>query len=162
MSNREHRYQARVTWDGNLGDGTSGYERYGRGYRVRIAGKPDLAGTADVAFRGEPDRHNPEDLFVAAISACHMLTYLALCAAQRVRVVAYEDAAAGTLREDARGGGRFEEVVLRPAVAVSSAGEVEAAARLHERAHELCFIAASCRVPIRHEATVRVAGAVGA
>jgi organic hydroperoxide reductase OsmC/OhrA len=162
MPDREHRYDALVTWEGNLGDGTSAYERYGRRHRIRIPGKPDLAGSADVAFRGEADRHNPEDLFLAAISACHLLTYLALCARRRIRVIAYEDAVMGTMREDARGGGRFEEVVLRPRVTVGSASDVEAATRLHDRAHELCYIAASCRVPIRHEATVRAAEAVGA
>lgn len=158
MTDREHRYDAQVVWEGNRGEGTSRYDGYGRGYRVRVAGKPDLAGTADVPFRGQPDVHNPEDLFLASISACHMLTYLALCARQRIRVVAYEDAATGTMRLDSRGGGAFEEVVLHPAVTVASADQVEAAARLHERAHELCFIANSCRTPIRHQATVRVAG----
>jgi organic hydroperoxide reductase OsmC/OhrA len=155
MSTHEHHYQAQVVWEGNRGEGTVHYDGYGREYRVRIAGKPDLIGTADAAFRGAPDRHNPEDLFLAAIAACHMLTYLALCARQGLRVLAYADAVEGTMCEDGRGGGRFEEVVLRPAVTVASADEVEAALRLHDRAHESCFIAASCRVPIGHRAVVR-------
>ena len=157
MARQEHRYEAQVVWDGNLGDGTASYAGYARRYTVRIAGKPELAGTADVAFHGQADRHNPEDLFLAAIAACHMLSYLALCARRRIRVLAYEDAAVGTLKVEPNGGGRFEEVVLRPIVTVASADEVEAATREHDRAHELCFIANSCRVPIRHLPTVRPA-----
>lgn len=155
MSDREHRYRAHVVWEGNRGDGTAGYDGYGREYRVSVAGKPDLPGSADVAFRGDPGRHNPEDLFLASIAACHMLTYLALCARHGVRVTSYEDQAAGTMKQDAAGGGAFVDVVLRPTVIVAAASDVAPATRLHARAHELCFIASSCRVPIRHQPTVR-------
>ena len=151
-----HEYAARLIWDGNLGQGTSSYTGYSRRYRVEVAGKPELVGTADAAFRGEADKYNPEDLFLAAIAACHMLSYLALCARKGIRVVAYEDDARGTLKLDSRGGGRFEEVLLRPTVTLADAqGEAEAMA-LHEAAHEQCFIANSCRVPIRHQPTVRI------
>jgi organic hydroperoxide reductase OsmC/OhrA len=154
MKNREHRYRAHLVWEGNRGDGTADYETYGREHRLRVAGKPDLLGSADPTFRGDPSRLNPEDLFLAAIASCHMLSYLALCARQRISVVAYEDHAWGVMREDGRGGGRFEEVVLEPLVTVADARQVERAVALHERAHELCFIASSCSVPIRHLAKV--------
>lgn len=154
--NNSHEYLARVIWDGNQGQGTSTYTSYGRQYRIQVDGKPELAGSADPAFRGEADRHNPEDLFLAAISACHMLTYLALCARRGIRVVAYEDDARGTMSFDARGGGRFEEVTLHPRVMIADAKDRAAAAELHENAHRLCFIANSCSVPIRHDATVKV------
>jgi organic hydroperoxide reductase OsmC/OhrA len=149
-----HRYASHLVWEGNRGDGTADYRTYGRGYRVRVEGKPDLAGSADPAFRGDPSLPNPEDLFLAAISACHMLSYLALCAKYRIVVLAYEDRAEGTMREDGRGGGRFEEVVLAPRVTLSPESDRERALALHERAHEQCFIAASCSVPIRHRAEV--------
>lgn len=151
-----HAYDAQVVWTGNTGDGTSDYTSYERRYRVQIAGKPDLVGTADAAFRGEADTHTPEDLFVSAIAACHMLTYLALCARSGVRVLAYEDAARGTMRLSPDGGGRFEEVVLRPRVTIASPVS-GIAARLHEAAHDRCFIANSCRVPIRYEPDIEVA-----
>ena len=151
-----HQYAARLTWEGNLGEGTSTYTGYSRRYRVAMAGKPELVGTADPAFRGEADKHNPEDLFVTAISACHMLSYLALCARAGIRVMAYEDDASGVMREDGRGGGTFEEVVLRPQVTIAQAQREAEAMALHEKAHEQCYIASSCRVPIRHEPTVRI------
>lgn len=164
MTRGVHEYAARLVWDGNNGTGTATYAGYGREYRVLMGGKPDLAGSADPMFRGDSGRHNPEDLFLAAISACHMLSYLALCARQGIRVVAYEDDVRGVMKLDERGGGKFEEVELHPAVTIEASGDPatarelqERALELHEKAHELCFIAASCSVPIRHEPTVRSA-----
>jgi organic hydroperoxide reductase OsmC/OhrA len=84
-----------------------------------------------------------------------MVTYLALCARSRLRVLACEDDAHGVLGEDGRGGGRFEWVELRPRVTVSDASEIERATRLHDKAHELCFIASSCNFPVPHRAEVR-------
>ncbi|HEX5437333.1 MAG TPA: OsmC family protein [Gemmatimonadaceae bacterium] len=150
-----HEYAARLVWDGNTGNGTSSYTGYSRRYHVRISGKPDLAGTADPAFRGEADMHNPEDLFLASLSACHMLSYLALCARHGVRVLAYEDDATGVLNVRADGGGRFESVMLRPRVIIQSEEHIALAMQLHDAAHDLCFIASSCSIPVRHEPTVQ-------
>jgi organic hydroperoxide reductase OsmC/OhrA len=149
-------YRARVIWEGNRGKGTADYASYGRGYRVLIADKPDLLGSANVAFRGERERHDPEDLFLTAVAACHMLAYLALCARNGVRVIEYEDAPRGQLVHDASGGGRFSEIVLRPVVTIGDAGHEQAAFALHETAHARCFIANSCSAPIRCNPTVRV------
>lgn len=148
-----HDYTATIVWDGNRGEGTATYAGYDRDYRALIDGKPPLAGSADPVFRGRSDRHNPEDLFVTALAACHMLAYLALCARQGVRVLAYTDEAVGTLATDASGG-RFERVELRPRVTVADPEEVEQALALHDAAHARCFIANSCSLPIAHLATV--------
>ena len=92
-----HDYKARLVWDGNLGEGTSTYTGYGRKYRVQFDGKPDLTGSADPIFRGDANIYNPEDLFVASLSSCHLLSYLALCARSKINVIAYEDDAIGTM-----------------------------------------------------------------
>ena len=155
MKEVEHHYRSRLVWEGAHGEGTADHERYGREYRVEIAGKPTLSGSADAAFRGDPALHNPEDLFLAALSGCHMLSYLALCARSRIVVLAYEDEARGVMREDGRGGGRFVEVELRPVVTLADPSRAERALALHDKAHELCFIASSCSVPVRHRAEVR-------
>lgn len=155
MKNGEHSYRAHLIWDGNRGDGTTKYETYGREHRIEVAGKPVIQATADAAFRGDASQLNPEDLFLASISSCHMLSYLALCAKYRVNVLAYEDEATGTMQEDGRGGGKFVEVTLHPVVTIENPEQRERALQLHERAHEQCFIAASCSVPIHHEATVK-------
>lgn len=157
MADGEHEYAARVVWEGNTGEGTARYAGYGREYRVMVDGKPDLAGSADPAFRGDAARHNPEDLFVASISACHMLFYLSLCARRGVRVLAYEDHAHGVMRADAGGGGRFHEVVLRPRVTIDDPAHAALASQLHDAAHALCFIANSCSFPIRHEPVIQAA-----
>ena len=83
-----------------------------------------------------------------------MLWYLHLCAAAGVVVTGYSDAAVATMAEDAGGGGRFTEAVLRPHVTVSSPDMIEKANGLHREAHEKCFIARSVNFPVRHEPVV--------
>jgi organic hydroperoxide reductase OsmC/OhrA len=151
-------YSATLTWDGNLGSGTSDYASYGRSYRITIPGKPELAGSADPAFRGEPDVHNPEEFLLASVSACHMLFYLALCSSGGVAVLSYEDEPSGKLALQPDGGGRFEEIVLRPQVALAEGADEALARRLHEVAHQRCFIANSCNFPIRLDPTIALPG----
>lgn len=158
MNARSHQYAARLIWDGNLGDGTSGYATYGRKYHVQFDGKPDLAGSADPMFRGDAHLYNPEDLFVAALSSCHLLSYLALCARNGISVLAYEDDAIGTMVLRPDGGGSFESVRLRPTVTIAAASDEKRAMELHDEAHKLCFIAASVSVPVGHEPCIRVSG----
>jgi organic hydroperoxide reductase OsmC/OhrA len=153
-----HRYETVVTWTGNRGPGTSGYRDYGRDHEVTAAGPAPIAASADPVFRGDVTRWNPEQLLVAALAQCHMLSYLHLCAVAGVVVTAYTDRARGTMRT-AGGGGRFTEVVLAPAVSVAEPGMVAEATRLHEDAHRACFIAASVNFPVRHAPTVSVAAA---
>jgi organic hydroperoxide reductase OsmC/OhrA len=149
----EHTYTTELHWAGNTGHGTTTYAGYDREHRIEIAGKPALVGSADPAFRGARDRHNPEELLVAALSACHMLSYLALCARAGVRVETYEDVATGTMIASG-GGGRFTEVVLAPRVGIAPECDLGLARELHERAHAACFIASSCNFPVRHAAEV--------
>lgn len=153
----EHRYSVRTTWTGDRGTGTSGYRDYDRSASLEIAGKPPLAASADKPFRGDPTSWNPEDLLLAALSQCHLLSYLHACVTVGVVVVAYEDDAAALMVEDGRGGGAFREVMLRPRVTVADESMVDAATAAHAQAHEWCFIANSVNFPVRHEAIVRVA-----
>jgi len=154
---RTHSYGVSVTWTGNRGTGTSGYRDYGREHDVTADGRPAIAGSSDPLFRGDPVRWNPELELVAALSQCHMLWYLHLCAAAGVVVTGYTDQAGGTMAEDGDGGGRFTEVVLRPRVTVASAEMTQAAAGLHREAHAKCFIANSVNFPVRHEPVIAVA-----
>jgi organic hydroperoxide reductase OsmC/OhrA len=154
VTHAPHEYAARLIWDGNNGHGTETYAGYGREYRVIISGKADLTGSADAMFKGSAGLHNPEDFFLAAISSCHLLSYLALCAQHGVSVLAYEDDARGTLVFTPDGGGRFETVTLHPNVTIADSGQIALAQQLHTAAHKLCYVASSCSVPIHHEATV--------
>ncbi|MFQ5786176.1 MAG: OsmC family protein, partial [Alphaproteobacteria bacterium] len=113
---RTHRFACTTRWTGADRGPILSYDDYSRDHMIEIAGKPALACSADGTFLGDSSRHNPEDLLVAALSACHLLSYLAFCARAGVAVVAYEDAAEGTMTvRDRRM--RFTEVVLRPRVA---------------------------------------------
>jgi organic hydroperoxide reductase OsmC/OhrA len=145
-----------VTWTGNRGTGTSGYRDYARDHEVAADGREPIAGSSDPAFRGDPSRWNPEQLLVASLSQCHMLWYLHFCADAGVVVTDYADRASGTMAEGGHGG-QFTEVVLRPAVTVSSPNMVEAATRLHADAHRACFIANSVNFPVRHDPTIAAA-----
>jgi len=153
---KSHEFHATLQWTGAAQGPITDYRSYSRDYRIEIAGKPSLEGSADPAFRGDSARHNPEDLLVAALSACHLLTYLALCARAGISVVAYRDAASGTMVQDG-GGGHFTEVVLRPQVTLAAGSDTAEARRLHAVAHGDCFIAASVNFPVRNEPEIVLA-----
>jgi organic hydroperoxide reductase OsmC/OhrA len=153
---REHRYHVSVEWTGNTGTGTTGYRDYGRNHQVTAEGKSAIAGSADAAFRGDKLRWNPEELLVAALSACHQLAYLHLCAVAGVVVLAYEDRAEGTMRETLDDAGEFVRVVLRPKVTIAQGSDAATAHALHSEAHAKCFIASSVNFPVEHEAQIVV------
>ncbi len=146
-----HHYAVTVSWTGNRGTGTSGYRDYDRTHELAAPGKSPIAGSSDPQFRGDPARYNPEELLVGALSACHMLWFLHLCADDGVVVERYEDAAEGAMAIDADGGGRFTEVVLRPRCAYRAPVESARIARLHALAHARCFVASSMNFPVRVE-----------
>ncbi|HET9251629.1 MAG TPA: OsmC family protein [Candidatus Eisenbacteria bacterium] len=153
---REHHFESRLVWTGARHGGTTNYETYSREYRVDIPGKVSFRGSSAAAFRGDPNLANPEDLLVAALSACHFLSYLAYCARDGVNVVAYEDNASGTMQRVERVT-KFTEVVLKPRVTVAPGSDVEKAKALHEKAHHACFIANSVNFPVRNEPEILVA-----
>ena len=148
---RIHKYKLTITWTGNNGQGTSDYRTYSRNHELLIDGKPTLLCSSDPAFRGDTTRHNPEELFLASLSSCHMLWFLHLCADAGVVVTDYTDNATGIMDETANGGGRFREVTLYPSVTVTESSMIETANGLHEKANQLCFIANSCNFPIHHK-----------
>ncbi len=152
--NGQHEYRLRATWTGDRGTGTSGYREYDRSVSLEVDGKPMIAASADTPFRGDPDKWNPEELLLGALSECHLLSYLYACVKVGVVVVGYEDEAQGTLVEDGKGGGAFSEVVLRPRVRVAEESMVDAALAAHRQAREWCFIANSVNFPVRHEPVV--------
>jgi organic hydroperoxide reductase OsmC/OhrA len=148
---KQHRYDVTVTWTGNQGTGTSGYRDYARDHEIAAAGKPPIAGSSDPAFRGDKARYNPEDMLVAALSSCHMLWYLHLCAGGGVVVTRYVDRAAGRMEEWADGGGHFTLVTLRPEIALAPGADLAKARAFHEEAHRKCFIAHSVNFPVACE-----------
>ena len=151
---KEHRYALTVSWTGNQGTGTDGYRKYSRSHDILINGKAVIEASSDPAFLGDQSKHNPEELFLASLSSCHMLWYLHLCADAGIVVMSYTDHATGIMTEHTNGGGRFKEVTLQPVVALTDHSFKEKALQLHDEAHRLCFIANSCNFKIRHKASI--------
>jgi len=153
--NLEHHYATNIEWAGNRGTGTSGYKDYGRETVITATGKQPIDGSADRVFHGNADRWNPEELLLAALSECHLLSYLHVAASNGVTVTGYTDAATGTMVQTADGGGHFSSVTLRPRVTISG-GDAALALSLHREASTKCFIAASVNFPVLHEPEIVV------
>lgn len=153
----KHVYHPIIEWTGNKGSGTFDYRSYSRSHTIIIDGKPNILASSDSSFRGEKHKHNPEDLFVASISGCHMLWYLHLCADDGVVVLKYTDKTEGTMIIEPDGSGAFEQVVLRPEVVIAPDSSKERALALHSDAHRMCFIANSCKFPITFEPKITMA-----
>jgi organic hydroperoxide reductase OsmC/OhrA len=130
-------HHARVVWDPSRDDR--------RAHTVGLAGQR-LAASGAAALGGDPDRADPEEMFVASLSSCHMLWFLSLARAKRFKVTAYEDEPEGTMD-----GTRFTHVVLHPKVAFDGDVGDEQIESLHHRAHERCFIANSVSCPVEIE-----------
>jgi organic hydroperoxide reductase OsmC/OhrA len=156
MSDKTHTFTCTMTWTGNTGKGTASYTAYSRDHVYGAAGKPDVPGSSDPAFRGDGRRYNPEELLVASLSSCHMLWYLHLCAVGGVVVQAYRDEPVGAMAEDAAKGGYFTRVTLRPRVTVTRESDPAKARELHHGAHEKCFIANSVNFPVACEPEIVV------
>jgi len=148
-----HRYHATVRWTGNLGAGTARYDGYSRDHVIELAGKPPLPGSSDAAFRGDPGRTNPEEMLLAAISACHMLWFLHIASTLGLVVERYRDEAEAVMEMNRDGSGQFTSAVLRPHVALS-AGDPALVDQAHHKAHAMCFIARSLNFEVRCEGTV--------
>lgn len=146
-----HIYKTTTTWTGNRGSGTNDYTTYDRSHTIDIADKSTLLGSSDPAFRGDKSKHNPEDLLVAAVSACHMLWYLHLCAVNGVVVTSYVDEASGEMELVRNGSGQFRSITLKPSVTVTDISMIEKANELHGEANKMCFIARSLNFPVHHQ-----------
>lgn len=151
-----HHYRLLAMWTGDRGSGTTGYRDYDRDVTIRVEGKPDLLASADAPFRGDPTRWNPEELLVAALAECHLLSFLHVAVSHGVVVTSYRDEATGTMEQEGIGG-RFTEVVLRPEVEIRDPEHESLVPQLHEEASAACFIAASVNFPVLHEPVTTVA-----
>jgi len=156
MSLDEHHYALTVRWTGNLGAGTSSYRGYSRDHDIEIPGLPVLRGSADPTFHGDRERYNPEQLLLAALSQCHMLSFLHVAVKHGVVVTAYEDRAEGLMRTNRDGSGQFESVTLRLRVTMAEAAAPDVLEELHVEANKVCFIARSVNFPVLHEPTAVV------
>lgn len=155
----DHSYEVAVRWTGDRGTGTSGYRDYGRDHTISAAGKQDVSGSADPAFRGDRDRWNPEELVLAALAQCHMMSYLYVAVQRGFTVVDYQDSASASLDVHRDGTGELTGATLRPVVTILEADRVEDAEAAHAEANRLCFVARSVAFPVHHTPVTKVRAA---
>ena len=149
----EHDYTARVVWTGNRGEGTARYRGYDRTWEVRTAGKPVIQCSNDPLLGGDPTLHNPEDMLISALAACHMLWYLHLASDAGIAVQGYEDAPLAVGESLPGGAGRFLRATLRPRITVPSGTDLAVADAIHHEIHKTCYIARSVNFPVEYAAT---------
>jgi organic hydroperoxide reductase OsmC/OhrA len=146
-----HEYRATTTWRRTSADFT--YETYNRAHEVRFGGGEVVPWSSAPEFKGEADRVNPEEAFVASVSTCHMLTFLAVAARKRFTVDSYVDEAVGVMEKNDKGKYWVSRVTLRPKVAFS--GDRQPSSQeisdLHHAAHENCFVANSVKSAVTVE-----------
>lgn len=131
------KHHARIVWQGGKDDL--------RAHEIKLA-EQTLAGSCAPTRGGDREKADPEELFVASLSACHMLWFLDFARRERLRVLSYEDDPEGTMD-----GRRFTQIVLRPRIEFDGDVSEDVLARLHHRAHEACFIANSVSCEVRVE-----------
>lgn len=143
----EHRVSVR--WTRTTQDFT--YDTYNRAHEMRFKeGGIVVPASSAPAFKGDASRVDPEEAYVAALSSCHMLTFLAICARKRLAVDSYDDDAVGRLEKGADGKLWMAHVILRPQVRFAPSLNVDNATieEVHHHSHEQCFIANSVKTDV--------------
>lgn len=153
-----HDYTARVIWTGNRGQGTATYKGYDRTWCIQTPGKPVVQCSNDPLLGGDPSLHNPEDLLIASLSACHMLWYLHLASDAGIAVVGYCDDPLVVGESLSSGAGRFLRATLRPVISVPKGTDLARADAIHHEIHKTCFIARSVNFPVDYAARYEMQG----
>lgn len=141
-------HRAAVTWKRKTAD--FALDTYGREHLVTFGGGARLEVSAASEYHGDATKPNPEEQLVAALSSCHMLTFLAICARKKIVIDAYDDEAEGVLEKNAEGRLAVTQVTLRPRVTFGDGASVDEATldSLHAAAHRGCFIASSVKTEV--------------
>jgi len=144
----------RITLNWEKGETPFTYDAYPRNHTIVFKnGQETVVASASPAYKGDGSRADPEDLLVAALSSCHMLSFLAIAAKKRLTVTSYRDDAIGFLENDSPNGSGgklwMTRVILRPKVAIDT--DAETLAHIHHQAHEACFIANSVKTQVSVE-----------
>ena len=140
-------HNIRLTW--NKGDAPFTYNDYPRNHTIAFkSGQEMLTASAAPAYKGDASKADPEDMLVASLSSCHMLSFLAIATKKKVTVTSYEDDAVGFLEGD-KNRLWIARVILRPKVTCDA--DAGTLAEIHHLAHEACFIANSVKTDVRVE-----------
>jgi organic hydroperoxide reductase OsmC/OhrA len=137
-----------ISW--SRGEHEFTYDTYNRDHEWRFDGGITVPGSANPKYLGNPGPVDPEEAFVAALSSCHMLTFLSIAARKRLIVNTYEDHAVGVMAKNPEGRLAITEVTLNPTITWSGpTPSPETLARLHHLSHQECFIANSVTTKVK-------------
>jgi len=126
------------------------YSEYNRNHTWKFGNGIELPASAAVEFLGDVDRVDPEEAFVAAISSCHMLTFLAICARKRITLDRYSDCAVGYMEINERGKLAITRVLLCPEIVCTGTTlNADRLRHMHHLSHQECFIANSVNTEIQ-------------
>jgi organic hydroperoxide reductase OsmC/OhrA len=144
-------HKVTLTW--NRGDEPFDYQKYPRDHTWEFDGGHEMQASAAPAFLGNAKNVDPEEAFVASLSSCHMLTFLAIACKQKFVLDEYSDEAVGHMEKNAEGKMAITRVTLKPKLKFSgdkqpSAEELD---KMHRAAHDNCFIANSVKTEIKVE-----------
>jgi organic hydroperoxide reductase OsmC/OhrA len=148
-----HEYTATISWTRGSSEPFTD-NKYSRAHTWAFDGGVTVpASSSPLSVRlpmSRADAVDPEEALVAALSSCHMLTFLYVAAKQGYVVESYDDNAVGTMTKNERGKLFVSKVALRPRIVFSGAKQPSAAelAELHHHAHEECYIANSVRTEV--------------
>ncbi|HEV8517953.1 MAG TPA: OsmC family protein [Burkholderiales bacterium] len=142
-------HKANIKW--TRGSVDFAYKTYSRDHTWRFDNGIEVPASAAPAYLGNAQRVDPEAAFVAALSSCHMLTFLALASNKGFVVDSYEDSAIGHLEKNAGGKLAITRVELHPKIIYGGAKQPTPADLewLHDKAHRECFIANSVTTEVR-------------
>jgi organic hydroperoxide reductase OsmC/OhrA len=152
-----HEYTATIAWTRGAGEAFTDV-KFSRAHTWAFDGGVTVpASSSPLSVRvpfSRADAVDPEEALVAALSSCHMLTFLFLAARQGFVVDSYQDAAVGIMTKNERGKLYVSKATLRPRIAFSGAKQPSDAelAQLHHHAHEECYIANSVLTEVVVEA----------
>lgn len=138
----------RIALNWAKGDAPFTYDAYSRNHEIAFKdGAERMILSAAPAYRGDGSKADPEELLVAALSSCHMLSFLAIAAKKKLTVLSYQDDAVGFLEND---GGKLwiTRTILRPKVTFAGDPGADMLAQIHHLAHEACFIANSVKTEV--------------
>jgi organic hydroperoxide reductase OsmC/OhrA len=137
-------HHVKLIWE--KGDAPFTYNAYPRNHSLSFKnGLAKIVASAAPAYKGDPTLADPEDLLVASLSSCHMLSFLAVASKKKVTVTSYEDDAVGFLEND-NGKLWMTRVILKPKVTCDASAVL--LAEIHHGAHETCFIANSVKTEV--------------
>ncbi|QUJ66485.1 OsmC family protein [Photobacterium sp. GJ3] len=140
-------FHVKVSWQGTQQPG----EAFSRDHQIHFGSGQSIQASSAPDFQGNAAHVNPEESLMAALSSCHMLTFLAIAHLKRLPVASYDDQVSAELGQNEAGKTKVAAINLNPVITFAAGVTVseEVLAKMHQKAHENCFIANSLNTVVR-------------